>query len=98
MTSYVLKTRLADLGMLMSYSRPRVSNDNPFSESLFRPLKYCPAWPRKGFASLTTVREWMLEFEQGYNEQHLHSGINFMTPADRHSGSDQALLAKRTQV
>ena len=98
MTSYVLKARLAELGMLMSYSRPRVSNDNPFSESLFRTLKYCPEWPKKGFSSLTAVREWMLAFEQGYNEQHLHSGINFVTPTDRHSGDDHALLAQRTQV
>lgn len=98
MKSYVLKARLAELGMLMSYSRPRVSNDNPFSESLFRTLKYCPEWPKKGFASLTAVREWMLAFEQGYNEQHLHSGINFVTPSDRHRGGDHALLAQRTQV
>lgn len=98
MTSYVLKSRLAELGMLMSHSRPRVSNDNPFSESMFRTVKYCPAWPVKGFGSLTIVREWMLAFEQGYNEQHLHSGINFVTPADRHRGGDQARLAKRTQV
>ena len=98
MTSYVLKARLAALGMLMSYSRPRVSNDNPFSESLFRTVKYCPEWPVKGFASLVAVREWMLAFEQGYNKQHMHSGINFVTPAERHRGGDHALLAKRTQV
>lgn len=98
MKSYVLKARLAELGMLMSYNRPRVSNDNPFSESMFRTVKYCPAWPAKGFASLTAVREWMLAFEQGYNEQHLHSGINFVTPAARHRGDDQSLLANRTKV
>ena len=48
MTSYTLKARLTELGMLMSYSRPRVSNDNPYSESLFRTVKYCPAWPHQG--------------------------------------------------
>ena len=98
MTSYTLKARLAELGMLMSYSRPRVSNDNPYSESLFRTVKYCPQWPSKGFKSLTGVREWMLQFEQAYNEQHLHSGIKFVTPADRHRGLDQQQLAQRKRV
>lgn len=98
MTSYVLKARLADLGMLMSHSRPRVSNDNPYSESLFRTVKYCPEWPQKGFASLTTLRAWMLAFEQAYNEQHLHSGINFVTPAERHRGDDEVRLAQRHAV
>lgn len=63
MTSYTLRARLAELGMPMSHSRPRVSNDNPYSESLFRTLKYCPAWPSKGFASLADVRDWMLAFK-----------------------------------
>lgn len=98
MTSYTLKARLAELGMLMSYSRPRVSNDNPYSESLFRTVKYCPQWPSKGFKSLAGVREWMLQFEQTYNEQHLHSGIQFVTPADRHRGLDQQQLAQRKRV
>ena len=98
MTSYTLKARLADLGMLMSHSRPRVSNDNPYSESLFKTLKYCPKWPAKGFSSLTAVRKWMLLFEQAYNEEHLHSGINFVTPAQRHQGVDAELLAKREAV
>jgi putative transposase len=98
MTSYTLKSRLADLGMLMSYSRPRVSNDNPYSESLFRTVKYCPKWPAKGFASLAVLREWMLAFEHAYNEQHLHSGINFVTPASRHRGEDPVLLAQRKAV
>lgn len=81
MTSYMLKARLADLGMLMSHSRPRVSNDNPYPQSLFRIVKYCPEWWSKGFESLTAVREWMLAFKYAYNEQHLHSGIRFVTPA-----------------
>ena len=98
MTSYTLKARLADLGMLMSHSRPRVSNDNPYSESLFRTVKYCPEWPSKGFKSLTAVREWMLAFEYAYNDQHLHSGIRFVTPADRHRGVDHECLAHRKTV
>lgn len=79
-------------------SRPRVSNDNPYSESLFRTVKYCPQWPAKGFASLTAVRDWMLAFEHAYNEQHLHSGIRFVTPADRHRGTDHKRLAQRKLV
>jgi len=98
MTSYTLKARLAELGMLMSHSRPRVSNDNPYSESLFRTVKYCPEWPSKGFKSLTAVRDWMLAFEYAYNERHLHSGIQFVTPADRHRGVDDERLAHRKIV
>ena len=98
MTSYTLKARLTELGMLMSYSRPRVSNDNPYSEALFRTVKYCPAWPSQGFASLSAVRDWMLRFERAYNEQHLHSGIQYVTPADRHRGVDQERLEYRKAV
>lgn len=98
MTSYTLKSRLADLGMAMSYSRPRVSNDNPYSESLFRTVKYCPRWPAKGFPSMEAVRQWMLRFEHAYNEQHLHSGINFVTPGARHRGEDHRQLARRKAV
>lgn len=67
MTSYTFKAGLTELGMLMFYSRPRVSNDKPYSESLFRTVKYCPARPTKGFASLSAAREWMLVFERAYN-------------------------------
>ncbi|WNK19077.1 IS3 family transposase [Halomonas piscis] len=98
MTSYTLRARLAELGMLMSHSRPRVSNDNPYSEALFRTVKYCPAWPTKGFTSLGAVRQWMLTFEHAYNERHLHSGINFVTPADRHQGKDKQRLLDRRAV
>lgn len=98
MTSYTLKARLAELGLLMSYSRPRVSNDNPYSEALFRTVKYCPQWPAKGFKSLEAVREWMLDFVNGYNNEHLHSSLNYVTPASRHRGEDQARLDQRKVV
>jgi len=98
MTSHTLKSRLTELGMLMSYNRPRVSNDNPYSEALFRTVKYCPAWPSKGFSSLDAVRDWMLRFEHAYNEQHLHSGIQYVTPADRHRGLDHERLEQRKAV
>ena len=98
MTSHTLRARLMELGMTMSYSRPRVSNDNPYSESLFKTVKYCPDWPAKGFKSLQAVREWMLAFEHAYNEKHLHSGINFVTPDTRHRGEDCEQLAQRKKV
>ena len=98
MTSYTLKARLSELGMLMSYSRPRVSNDNPYSEALFKTTKYCPQWPSKGFKSLQAARQWILELEQAYNKKHLHTGINFITPASCHRCEDSAILKNRERV
>jgi putative transposase len=98
MTSLTLRARLAELGVLMFHSRLRVSNNNLYSESLFKTLKYCPKSPVKGFASLTAVCKWMLLFEQAYNEEHLHSGINFVTLAQRHQGVNAEMLAKREAV
>jgi putative transposase len=98
MTSYTLKARLAELGMLRSYSRPRVSNENPYSEALFKTTKYCPAWPSKGFAWLQAARQWMMQFVHAYNEKHLHSGINLVTHGRRHRGEDRAILSQREAV
>ena len=75
-----------------------VSNDNPYSESLFKTLKYRPAYPRRAFENLLAARQWVGEFVQWYNEEHRHSAINFVTPAERHAGLDTALLEKRTIV
>jgi putative transposase len=86
------------LGVMPSFSRPSVSNDNPFSESLFRTVKYCPLYPTKPFASLEEARTWVATFVQWYNEEHLHSGIRFTTPASRHSGTDIAMLQHRDRV
>jgi putative transposase len=86
------------LGIVTSYSRPRTSNDNPYSEALFRTCKYCPAYPAHGFASLDEARRWVRQFVQGYNHDHRHSGIRFVTPAQRHRGEDQAILAHRQVV
>jgi hypothetical protein len=82
----------------VTYSRPRTSNDNPFSEALFRTCKYCPAYPTHGFASLAQARDWMQQFVQGYNQAHRHSGIRFVTPEQRHQGLDEAILANRQAV
>ncbi len=89
---------LQELGILPSFSRPSVSNDNPYSESLFRTLKYRPEYPEKPFISLRAAREWVDGFAQWYNHSHLHSSIKFVTPGQRHAGQDVAILAKRQQV
>lgn len=89
---------LQALGVAPSFSRPAVSNDNPYSESLFKTLKYRPAYPRRAFESLLAARQWVGLFVQWYNEEHRHSAINFVTPAERHAGLDTALLEKRAIV
>lgn len=86
------------LGLKPSYSRPRVSDDNAFVESLFRTAKYRPEFPTRGFADLQAAREWAAQFVQWYNHEHLHSGIRYVSPAARHEGHDQAILAARKQV
>lgn len=86
---------LQRLGIIASFSRPSVSDDNPYSEALFRTLKYRPGFPRKPFASLSAAHEWVAAFVDWYNNQHLHSAIRYVTPADRHAGRDKAILAKR---
>ncbi|MBB3059782.1 putative transposase [Microbulbifer rhizosphaerae] len=98
MKSQTLQAKLYDLGIQASHSRPRVSNDNPYSESLFRTVKYCPRWPSEGFASLDEARQWVERFMHWYNHEHLHSGIKYVTPADRHDGKDVALLSGREKV
>lgn len=72
---------LYDLGIVPSRSRPRVSNDNAYSEALFRTLKYRPGFPEKGFATLDDARQWVLQFTQWYNNEHRHSALNYVTPA-----------------
>jgi transposase InsO family protein len=93
-----LRARMDALGITPSFSRPRVSNDNPYSEALFRTLKYRPAFPEHGFASLDTAREWVAMFVQWYNESHLHSRLRYVTPADRHQLQDNQKLEARKQV
>jgi len=86
------------LGIVPSFSRPRVSDDNAFSEALFSTTKNRPEYPTKPFESLDAAREWVEWFVQWYNHEHLHSGINFVTPVDRHDGQDHAVLEQRKQV
>jgi putative transposase len=89
---------LQRLGIMPSFSRPSVSNDNPYSESLFGTLKYTPSYPSQPFASLDAARGWVNEFVRWYNHEHRHSGIRFVTPAQRHLGLDKAILAARKGV
>lgn len=83
------------LGVQPSYSRPRVSNDNAFVESLFRTAKYRPEYPTSPFASLHEARAWAARFVRWYNHEHRHSGIRYVTPAQRHAGEDRHILARR---
>ena len=89
---------LQQLGVMPSFSRPACSNDNPYSESLFKTLKYRPAYPRRPFDSLMAARQWVGTFVHWYNEEHRHSAINFVTPGQRHAGIDRALLRQRVVV
>ncbi|KAA3621931.1 MAG: transposase [Proteobacteria bacterium] len=79
-----VQAMMARLGITPLYSRPRVSDDNAFVESLFRTCKYVPNFPRCGFASLDDARRWVQEFVDGYNHHHLHRGIRFVTPEQRY--------------
>jgi putative transposase len=89
---------LEKLGVQSSFSRPRVSNDNPYSESLFKTMKYRPKYPFKGFSSLGEAREWVQDFVRWYNFTHLHSGINFIPPYQRHHGLDKKIFENRIKV
>jgi putative transposase len=89
---------LQNLGIMPSLSRPSVSDDNPYSESLFRTLKYRPDYPDKPFSHLQSARAWVESFAKWYNHQHRHSGIKFVTPAQRHAGDDIKILADRHEV
>jgi transposase InsO family protein len=83
------------LGVKPSYSRPRVSDDNAFVESLFRTAKYRPEFPSQGFAGLAEARGWAARFVHWYNHEHRHSGIRYVSPAQRHAGQDTSILAAR---
>jgi transposase InsO family protein len=86
------------LGVVPSFSRPSVSDDNPYSESLFRTLKYTPAYPSKPFESIEAARKWVHGFVQWYNHEHRHSAVRYVTPDQRHRGMDNDLLKQRDTV
>jgi putative transposase len=83
------------LGIAPSHSRPRVSDDNAYAEALFRTAKYRPDFPAAGCADLAEARQWAAAFVHWYNHEHRHSGIRYVTPAQRHAGGDRPVLAAR---
>jgi transposase InsO family protein len=86
------------LGIVPSFSRPHVCNDNPYSEALFRTLKHTPAYPRLPFVSSDAARRWVARFVSWYNTEHRHSAIRYVTPDQRHAGADVAILAGRCRL
>ena len=98
MKGSTMKATMERLGVIASYSRPHVSNDNAYSESLFRTLKYRPGYPSKPFSSQTKAEDWVTGFVSWYNTEHLHSTIGFITPQCRHDGQGEQVLAKRRAV
>ena len=86
------------LGVMASLSRPAVSNDNPFSESLFKTLKYRPQYPVHPFADIAAARTWVNTLVQWYNHEHRHSAIRFVTPGQRHAGLDAPILEQRSAL
>src|SRR6266487_1810348 len=97
MTAKPVAFLLADLGVTKSHSRPHCSNDNPYSESQFRTLKYRPEFPER-FGSYQDAHAFCGRFFRWYNDEHRHSGIGFHTPADVHSGRAELVRAQRADV
>jgi len=98
MKASTFRATLERLGISGSYSRPRTSDDNAYSESLFRTLKYRPEYPTYGFESLEASREWTHRFVHWYNEIHRHSALKYVTPGQRHRGESAAILEARKEV
>ena len=98
MKGATLLATLQALGIVPSFSRPRVYDDNPYSEALFRTLKYRPEYPSLPFGSLQEAREWVAGFVRWYNGEHRHSAIRFVTPQERHAGIESQVLLKRKEV
>jgi putative transposase len=98
MRSNTLLTKLYELGIAPSNSRPRVSDDNPYIESLFKTLKYTPRFPAGGFKCIDTYREFTQKFVKFYNYEHRHKEKTYVTPAQRHEGIDVEILKGRAEV
>jgi transposase InsO family protein len=89
---------LQRLGVIPSFSRPSVSDDNPYSEALFKTLKYHPGFPDKPFESVHQARLWVAGFEHWYNQVHRHSALKFVTPNQRHCAQDSVILKQRNAL
>lgn len=98
MKGSTMLSTLQRLGVIPSFSRPSVSDDNPYSESLFKTLKYSPYYPSDRFKDITQCSKWVETFTFWYNHTHLHSGVKYVTPLSRHTGKDKIILLKRKEV
>jgi putative transposase len=98
MKGATMLSTLQQLGVVPSFSRPKVSDDNPYSESLFKTLKYRPSYPDGAFGSLAEARTWVEKFVVWYNTEHCHSEIRYVTPSSKHAGDDLAILARRVVI
>jgi putative transposase len=98
MHAATLESRLEELGVLSAFSRTRVSNDNPYSESLFRTVKYRPDYPRKPFASKEQACQCAAAFVDWYNHRHRHSAIKFVTPQQRHDAQAMEICSHSSVV
>jgi len=98
MRSSTMVATLQWLGIVPSFSRPHVSDDNPYSEALFRTLKHTPAYPRLPFVDRASAQQWVARFVDWYNRVHRHSAIRFVTPDERHFGLEHEILARRHQL
>jgi putative transposase len=98
MRSSTMLSTLQWLGVIPSFSRPHVSDDNPYSEALFRTLKHTPAYPRLPFLDVETAQQWVACFAAWYNGEHRHSAIRYVTPNERHSGREHDVLARRREL
>lgn len=98
MKGQTMLAMMQELGVIASRSRPSVSNDNPYSESLFHTIKHRPLMPVRPFESLEVARRWAIGLVDWYNREHRHSAISFVTPQQRHLGQDEQLLMCRRRV
>lgn len=98
MRGKTMLAKLEQLGVVPSFSRPRVSDDNPFAEALFRTMKYRPNYPNRPFVTLDDASRWVAGFVDWYNDDHQHSGIRFVTPSERHDRRETAILEQRHRV
>jgi len=96
--AHTLKSKLETLGITPSRSRPGVSDDNAHIEAWFRTCKYVPGYPQNEFADIELAWQWVLKFVTWYNGEHLHNGLSFVTPEQRHSGVADAVLRQRREV
>ena len=93
-----MRATLQQLGIIPSFNRPKTSNDNPYSESLFKTIKHIPNYPVRPFEDIDVAKSWVELFVEWYNNSHYHSGIGYVTPSQRHDGLDSKVLKQRQET